>query len=173
MNTIGQNLVICQIDANTRDTVKATGWIILKRSPNLFLQFRAVQKNSVKYLDIKLSLGPDMTFSISDTNFLQILCTDRETITLKSRENQTSRKGMASEQLWVSKGITIPGVWISYAVPNEVAFKLESKIIEKITIYLNTGHVEIIPDLNLNSIPNAIRQISVKYKKYKIKPVYY
>ena len=136
-NTWGQvSLDKCFIDA-ANDTIKTTEWCAVHRSRDFLLNFRITKKNSHCTLELKFHLGNYGLFSVSDTNLLWLKLLNGETIKLRSLSNTEAVKGGGSIGI---PGITVPGVYVLYEVPDSIARILRSVYIDKMRIFTSKGY---------------------------------
>jgi hypothetical protein len=118
----------------------ATKWETICKEPDLLVNFRVTCQNSIITLDLKFHLGNHGDFSVSDTNSLWIKLLNGKKIKLKSKTNEVSVPGGGSIH---KTGITVPGAYVHYDIPNEYNDTLAKQFIEKIRIFTSRGYTDI------------------------------
>jgi hypothetical protein len=146
----------------------ATKWETICKDPDLLVNFRVTCQNSTITLDLKFHLGNHGNFSVSDTNSLWIKLLNGKKIKLKSKTNEISVPGSGSIH---KTGITVPGVYVHYDIPNEYIDTLANKFIEKIRVFTSKGYTDIkIGDWSGSLISYAFRDMVFELHKSGEKP---
>ena len=141
----------------------ATKWETIYKGPDLLVNFRVAYQNQTITLDIKFHLGNHGNFSVSDTNSLWIKLLNGKKIKLMSKSNEISIPGGGSIH---TAGMTVPGVYVHYDIPQEYNDTLAKIFIEKIRIFTSKGPTDIkIGDWSGSIIMYAIRDMLFELHK--------
>jgi len=159
------------IDAGSGDTVKKTTWSDLHRKFDTVISFRIVCLNTNRILELKFGIWNDGPFVMRDSDSLWMNLTDGSTLSFPSLINARS---VETER---AMPYNMPGgsgqeIWVRYGVTKDQALIMESNGISKIRFSSSRGmdHFTIGTGAG-EQISEAIRQVSLADKRYKVKAV--